>query len=49
MKKTRIIKLQEKFPFATKDFLYNLYIVEEKSLPEIYELYGIDYRATKIC
>jgi len=47
MRKSRIEKLLEKFPFATKEFLHNLYIVEEKSLPEIHKSFGMDFRATK--
>ena len=45
MKKTRIEKLLEKFPFVTHDLLYRCYIVEEKSLPDIYHEHGIDFKA----
>jgi len=47
MKKSRVDKLLNKFPFATRDWLWGLYVVNESSLPEIYKHHGIDYRATK--
>lgn len=47
MKKSRIDKLLKKFPFVTNQFLYDLYVVQEKSLPDIYKTYGMDYRATR--
>lgn len=47
MKKTRIEKLSAKFPFATYDLLHRLYVLEEKSLPDIRKEYGIDFKAMK--
>lgn len=47
MRKTRIEKLTDKFPFATKEFLHKQYVVLEKSLPELYNEYKLDYKATQ--
>jgi G:T-mismatch repair DNA endonuclease (very short patch repair protein) len=43
--KTRIEKLLVKFPFATKEKVFSMYIEEQKSLPIIYKETGIDYKA----
>jgi len=45
MRKTRIEKLHNKFPTITKEYLYDLYVVKQKSLPIIYKECGIDFRA----
>ena len=45
MRKTRIEKLQAKYPLLTKEKLNELYIDQQKSLPIIHKEYGIDFRA----
>lgn len=45
MRKTRIEKLQAKYPLLTKEKLYELYITQQKSLPVIHKEYRIDFKA----
>lgn len=45
MRKTRIEKLQAKYPLLTKEKLNELYIDQQKSLPVIHKEYHIDFKA----
>lgn len=47
MRKPRIEKLTEKFPLLTKETLYDLYVIQQKSLPLIRQEYGVDFRACR--
>lgn len=46
MRIPRIDKLLTKFPFVTKSWLEEVYVKQEKSLPEMLSEYGLDFRAT---
>lgn len=47
MPKSRIEKLNQKFPLLDREKLYDLYVEQQKSLPLIRQEYGIDFKACR--